>query len=276
MEDGRQVSGNRTFRVFRCTVLSLAALCCLGPLSAFAQSSRTGESSQSSYFGDVVILQYQINLLQRMIVREQEALKLIEAFSDLGIPYRPPPPPESTCKILPFNLACYKAWPGVYGSSLPLFVKLAEELEQSAKDPPPPPELVERTPKPLVIQKPKSVTTNYLWAEIVCAGGSCEAVLTEGEHAQTRRTVRENDLLSDGSLVTKILYDGVRVLKEGKTLSLKPASASERGGPASPLLLDVGSGPGSGPALSPVFLEVPEPDRENLDEDDGLEEDGLS
>lgn len=60
---------------------------------------------------DILTLQGQINLLEVLIKRQAEISKLAKSYSDMGIPFKQPPPDLSACNKLPLNTLCVFSYP---------------------------------------------------------------------------------------------------------------------------------------------------------------------
>ena len=60
---------------------------------------------------DTLRLQYQINLLERLIRRQTEIQRIAESYESIGLPFKQPPPPETACALLPVNVLCMAFYP---------------------------------------------------------------------------------------------------------------------------------------------------------------------
>ncbi len=181
---------------------------------------------ENEYLGNTIQLQFQISLLNQMIQRQGGISRLQEAYSSLGVPFEPPPPPRSICEELPLNMPCHRAYPRLYkytftGAPIPDPLDITELMDE--------PEPVE------VPDDAYEVTTDFTWAEIRCKNLECQAVITEDDRENTRRTVVSGDILADGAEIIRISVKGVQVLKEKTLISLNPSKAPSRGGPESPI-----------------------------------------
>lgn len=180
--------------------------------------------SRNAYLSGILSLQSQIGLIQKLSERQESLTRLEEAYNDLGIPFTPPPPPRSVCEKIPPSVVCVTAYPDLMRVSLP-----PEDLEETPIPTVEAPQTREETPEP------EEIGPAYRWTDVSCAGGNCRAVLVDEDDAGTRRTVSEGDALPDGTIVSRISFEGVRVTQGGKDITLMPAVAPSRGGSASPL-----------------------------------------
>lgn len=175
----------------------------------------------NDYFNDVMMLQYQVGLLQQMIGWQSEVNRMSQTYGKLGVPFTPPKPPQRACELLPYNILCFYSYPdldlgmaGVEDSSFPLprqqqgglvgtLAKLAGGFMGGA-------------------QKKE----DYQWANVSCSSGICKAVLTSPADKSYRRTVFENDKLENGAVVTAISVDGVTIKKEDKVIDLAASTVA--------------------------------------------------
>lgn len=176
----------------------------------------------NTYLNDILELQYQTTLLEKMIVRQGSISRLENAYINVGIPFEQPLPPKGICEQIPANVPCYSAYPDLYPEILP-------EVEEAGI----PADMGMAEPVTVNIEppKPSKLESGYKWAEIMCRGGDCSAVVSNGT---SRRTVREGDDLNDNIVVTSITSKGVTVSRDGLKEVLQSALAPSRGGLASP------------------------------------------
>lgn len=183
---------------------------------------------KNAYLNDILSLQDQINLIEKLSEREKILSDLGQTYHDLGIAFTPPPPPREICEKIPPSVVCVQAYPDLF--------KIAMPIEEPAQAPP----IAEEPNVPPVIQEnpapvPEDTGPTYRWTDVTCAGGACRAVLVNESNGRTRRTVSEGDALDGGAIVAKISFEGVRISRNGAESLLMPAVAPSRGGSASPL-----------------------------------------
>lgn len=194
----------------------------------------------NTYLNDIVKLQYQISLLQDLLERQRKIYEIQQTYEQLGLKFKPTPPPFDLCRLVPPNIPCFEAYPYLYPK-----IQQLEEQEKAKRaaqaaairkartqvSQPKAQKKVQKPAKPKVTQ----ITSDYKWADVFCVADECKAILVEANNRKSRQTVIEGDELLDGSKVTKITSGLIQVQKKGKTLTLDPAPAVSDGGPLSPL-----------------------------------------
>lgn len=184
---------------------------------------------------DTIILQYQINLLEKLIRRQTEIQRIAESFESIGIPFDQPAPPETACQQLPVNMLCMAFYPEsvkykdliderrkeferdqrrqldimMQGMSM-------ESVQQTASD---------GTLTQIAPPAPQKISPNrqYIWSDIRCVAGKCSALLVNQNDRNMRFRIRDGeDLPDDGGTITKISMDGVKAKFEGETYTLNP------------------------------------------------------
>lgn len=194
------------------------------------------------YLKDTLVLQHQIGLLERLIERQTVISQIESAYSEIGLPFRPNPPPREICEQLPPSIACFRGYPELYGNKISDISMDLEELlpEISSQEQTGTPAAIpDSAPPPVLpsgVMQEEKTPEKYNWAEVSCAGNHCKAVLVEIENPAVRKTVTTGDTLSDGAVVSAISFDGVMLSRNGKATPLEPAKAPSRGGPSSPVL----------------------------------------
>lgn len=189
----------------------------------------------NDYLNDTLRLQYQNVLLEKMIQRQSTISRTEKSFITVGVPFDQPPPPYGICEQIPVNVPCFKAYPDLYPDAVP---EVGQIEDGALEDPVMEKAVIKKEPKPEPKSEPVAsapppthAMEAYSWAEIMCAGGQCEAVLVKDGQ---RRTVRAGDSLADGISVSQITATGVSLIKDGSTQTLSAAPAPSRGGMASP------------------------------------------
>lgn len=189
---------------------------------------------------DTLRLQYQINLLERLIRRQTEIQRIAESYAGVGIPFKQPAPPETSCAALPINILCMAFYP-----ESPKYKDLiAERREEARRDQERQLESLlsqynitpaQNTNRPQDSSGPRPAQAggaqqftapvagpDYIWSDIRCLSGNCSALLESTSDETMRFRIRLGDELPDGSKVTKISANGVGVVKEKKDFNLKP------------------------------------------------------
>lgn len=183
----------------------------------------------NQYMADLLSLQNQVALLEKMIDRQQELNKMADNLAQLGMPFVPPAPEYKICEQLPANDVCAKSYPDLYEDYLmaaampePLALPPAPSLPQiedmaviQSID-----ELDEDTAKSLE-------EAEFMWAEINCLNMVCKAIVVPKIQGNTSRyTTRIGDLLPNGLVVEKISTEGVVTSRGNTPILLEPAPST--------------------------------------------------
>ncbi len=173
----------------------------------------------------IIQLQYQMQMLQRMIERERAVNRMVEAALAIGVTDPDIPAPSYTvCRQIPANIVCAQAHAGIYENySVDRIVPLVP-IDPIAKAVPPIP--LNDASLPLDIAEMQPSETLY-WMDITCMGLKCSAVVSpEPANANARYRITIGDTLPDGATVDGISANGV-TLKHGKQeIRLDPAPAA--------------------------------------------------
>lgn len=189
---------------------------------------------------DVLRLQYQINLLERLIRRQTEIQRIATSYKNIGLPFKQPPPPQTACEQLPVNILCMAFYP----ESAKYKGLIAERQEEFRRDQRRQMELMMQqmyvTPTPASAQSGTNQTgaapaiqtrpaqspdARYMWSDIRCLAGKCSALLINREDTAMRFRIREDENLPDeGGKITHIQVSGVSAVYKGETVKLQPAA----------------------------------------------------
>ena len=185
---------------------------------------------------DVLRLQYQINLLERLIRRQTEIQRIAESYESIGLPFNQPSPPERVCEQLPVNVLCMAFYPDSKKYK-ELVAERQEEfrreqirqMEQMVQN------MASGTPMPASNNKNAGMVEaiqnsammspeqKYLWSDIRCLSGRCSALLIDRTDANNRFRIRDGELLpNDLGKVSKISVSGVTAHYEGQKYNLQP------------------------------------------------------
>lgn len=191
---------------------------------------------------DTLRLQYQINLLERLIRRQTEIQRIAESYEGVGIPFDQPAPPQSACNQLPVNILCMAFYP----DSAKYKDLIAERREEARRDqmrqmesllwqmdiaPLPQTDASQGdtgAPVRNVRYTPPPKRPDYVWSDIRCLSGNCSALLENTKNINMRFRIREGEELPGGSRITEISSYGVTVVKNGENYDLKPKGISPR------------------------------------------------
>lgn len=211
-------------------------------------------SMNNPYLEDLLQLQYQIGLLERMIQRQGNIARLEKSYLELGLPFAQPLPPKGICEQLPANVPCHRAYPEMYDIILPEIVPLDSLIEEPLSV-----DMLAEDDPALVPEKPKDEisierqATFYRWVEVLCGGGVCSAVILKEGDRNSRRTVLVGDTLEKGKIeVSEISSAGVIVKEAGQDVKLSAALAPSQGGPSSPIFAKGQGGTASVQPVSPL------------------------
>lgn len=198
------------------------------------------------FLSDVVKLNYQISLLEKMVERQAELQKIKESFDTMGAKFDLPPPPRGICAQLPANAACLKHYPELYTELVSKRRAYYEQLkaEAAAKDPAlkthegeSKEEAKARREREEAERKEKLARaerkSRYLWTNIACISGDCRGVLIASQQQGFRATVREGSRLADGTTVESVSKDGIIVRISGDTIRVRPAPGEGTSGEGS-------------------------------------------
>ena len=187
---------------------------------------------------DTLRLQYQINLLERLIRRQTEIQRIAESYSKIGLPFKQPAPPETACMQLPVNMLCMAFYPESEKyedliadrrqefsrdqarrmETMMADININDLVEQDTQTP---------TGQPRR-QRQNTPDTVYNWEDIRCLAGKCSALLVNREEADLRFRLREGDDLPTGGTVSSISVGGVAVSMDGENYNLRAANVGPR------------------------------------------------
>jgi len=194
---------------------------------------------QNPMMRDTMRLQYQINLLERLIRRQTEIQRIAESYEKIGVPFKQPAPPESSCRQLPVNVLCMAFYPES-SKYKDLITERQDEFEKDQRrqmqdmifdinangfD-------AHNNDNPAVAEMMRQQKSNrnpdslYIWSDIRCLASNCSALLIEKEDPNIRFRIRNGEALPEGGKINKITSSGVVASFEGKNYNLLPEAAS--------------------------------------------------
>jgi len=201
---------------------------------------RAFSNIKNTMMADTLRLQYQINLLERLIRRQTEIQRIAESYQGVGIPFRQPAPPATACTTLPANVLCMAFYPEsarykamieerreeARREQLRQMEAMLSEYNLAAADNQDSDDGVsgetgggKGSGKSTVASDPDP---DYTWSDIRCLSGKCSALLESVSDETLRYRIRLNDELPDGSKVIKISASGIDVTKSDKNFNLRP------------------------------------------------------
>lgn len=208
------------------------------------------QTIENGYLSDMLKLNYQISLLEKMVERQAALGRVAESFESMGVSFEAPPPPRGICIQLPVNAPCLKAYPDMYSELVSERKAYYDEQKAkaeamrnltsgqhpsgkegdtgaSAEEIAAEKARLEREEKERKEREAKAERrSRYLWTDVSCLAKSCRGVLVSEAKPGFRATVREGTRLDDGTYVQDISTDGIRIAIDGDTFVTRPADAS--------------------------------------------------
>ena len=189
----------------------------------------------NDYFADLMKIQYQISVLERLIARQASVQRLQQRFSDIGIAYKAPPPSRKLCEKVPVNVPCLEAYSDIYDIIIPqvepLVISEGDPLITDYIDVPDEPDR-----EPEIAEQPEEIilkSKDYLWVDVTCGAGSCNALVIDSQNPQVRKTIKVGDKIEKDTIeVLEISQKGVKFLESEQIIFLVPARTPSRGGPS--------------------------------------------
>lgn len=230
----------RSFYAFFAALLALGiAFPCNAYAQAFGGDRPAALVFAAPKFGEnnphlkkLMTLQYQMQLLRRMIEREKSVNEMVKSAVEIGVtePFIPSPE-RNLCEQVPANLPCSKAYKELY----PDFMK---EAETRVADALPTTELPGNKSgqilQPLDAEAMKNLpgavvdltsdTAMLFWTSVTCMNEKCSAVVTpDPSNPRLRYRIVSGETLPDGTIVEKISANGVTLAQDKKSIVLAPA-----------------------------------------------------
>ncbi len=199
-------------------------------LPAHAQAFGDARSFVPATFGDknpqlkaILALQYQLQILRRMLEREKAVNAMVASAVDIGIGDPLIPKPDRTlCLQIPANIPCAQAYKNLY----PDYSVEPNLMARQDNQPPAIPELASNELPPLPSAEliiPVAGATLY-WTNVTCLSDVCSAVITpDPADPRARYRVIMGEKLADGATVTKISAQGVTLEQDNVPVILEPA-----------------------------------------------------
>jgi hypothetical protein len=184
---------------------------------------------------DIIILQNQINLLDGLVERQSEVQDIALNYERIGVPFRQPSPPRSTCEKLPLNVLCLFFYP-----ELPTNQSIVSESIDRYED-----RQQQRVDEAISLLRQKAIAdarlhrdgdkpivrekrAQYYWSDIKCKNAQCSAVIESNIDSNDKLRVQSGDVHVNGLKITKIdPRDGiVLAMYDGKKVEIKPLALS--------------------------------------------------
>ncbi len=190
------------------------------------------------YLSDTMKLNYQISLLDKLVMRQSALDKIVEAYGGMGVSFPAPPPPRGICEQLPANGPCLAAYPELYSDLVAERKKYYQDMVVKAKEAEPDRKKGESDEEMAARKKREAEEkarlaeiearkTRYKWAELTCLAGECKGVLVHSTDPTIRYTVHAGTRLPDGTVVESVRPGDVRVSMDGEMIKLRPAPGEE-------------------------------------------------
>lgn len=212
----------RYFGIFVLCISLAVVPASAGPLDGVSKQGalkpiRFGETNK--VMSDLLLLQQQIAVLERLVEREGRLKTLAESYSHLDLDFNPAPPSREVCDGLPQNLPC--------AAGYPLRFPDMQGFLQTADVPSIVPVLSTSTQVDEGIAAPEAAGLNFVWEDVRCNGKNCLAIVQDlsPEGQLTRRvSVTVGDVIAELGQVRSIDVNGVKVETEaGDVVILDPA-----------------------------------------------------
>jgi hypothetical protein len=188
---------------------------------------------ENPFLSDLVKLNYQIGLLDKMVSRQAVIDQIGEVYEKMGVAYKQPLPALGVCKQLPPNAVCIKAYPDLYASYAQERRAYYEALEgqKNIDEGGVPQESAQEKAARLAMEdairrereEKASRKTRYQWTDITCRAGTCRGVLISPAVNGYRVTIRQGERLPDGTLIESISANGVSINIGGDKIAVRPA-----------------------------------------------------
>lgn len=190
----------------------------------------------NSFLADLIKLNYQISLLEKLVERQAGLLQIKETFAGMGMDFKEPPPARGLCEQLPVNAPCLRAYPELHPDLVAARKAYYEELKARAAASNPVAAVQEgeseeernaRLAREEAAEREANAKIErrqrYQWTDVSCVAGQCKGVLVSKARPGYRITVLEGQRLSDGTRISQISADGITVNIAGDTIRVRPA-----------------------------------------------------
>jgi hypothetical protein len=174
---------------------------------------------------DILQLQYQMQLLKRLIERERVANNMVSAAIAIGtLDPTVPKPDRDLCTQVPANIACATAYDDLYpGYSVkpiekPVIAAIPPSLSNIASLP--------GSMKDAANAAIDALGMKLFWTDVTCLQKKCSAIISpKPSDPAARYRVSVGEKLPDGSVVDAISASGVTLMRGKKAIKLEPAPA---------------------------------------------------
>lgn len=211
--------------------LALLVMALILPIRPAGAGAFGDETPQAANFGgdnaqlrDMLALQYQMQLLKRLIEREKAANNMIQAALNVGVSGPAIPLPDrALCEQVPANMPCADAYKGLYADYTAAPAKLTP-LPAPIPQPSANPALLAEVKDDIVEQV---MLSSFYWTDITCLQDRCSAVISpDPANPMSRYRVSVGEVLPDGGVISAITAAGVTMTRGEKQIHLDPAPAA--------------------------------------------------
>lgn len=189
-----------------------------------------GFGAENKQLATVLQLQYQMQVLKRLIEHERAVGQMVESSIAIGL-NNPAinTPDRELCAQVPANLPCAEAYTDLYENFIgnrPDPIVTATPIEARApiladSDVP----NLSAQPLPDNLPAAQIAFDNLFWTDITCMAMKCSAVISPNPaDPKARYRVVVGEKLPDGSTIERISAAGVSITRNGEKVSLEPAA----------------------------------------------------
>jgi hypothetical protein len=174
----------------------------------------------------ILALQYQMQILKRLIERERIANNMVQAAVEVGV-FDPevPKPDRDLCAQVPGNIPCALAYSDLYADFS--VKKTAPPPMLVAIDPPKSDDDTKEPVTPVQEAVVEMLGAQMFWTDITCLEEKCSAVISANPADPTTLfRVKVGETLPDGGVVSGISVNGVTLKRGNKEVKLEPAPAA--------------------------------------------------
>lgn len=191
--------------------------------------ARFGFGDGNAALKTVLELQYQMQLLKRLIEHEQAVNNIVESALAIGMTQPAISTPDYTvCAQVPANLPCghayndlYDGFSGLDNNPMLAAISNAPPILQNSDVPS---LAAQALPEDFSTQTALVSFDTLFWTDITCMAMQCSAVISpDPNNPKARYRVVNGESLPDGSTIEAISATGVTLRRDGEKILLEPA-----------------------------------------------------
>lgn len=174
---------------------------------------------QNAQLATLLDLQYQMQVLKRLIDYEQSVNQIVQAAINIGVSDPAiAAPNEDLCRQVPANIPCAQAYDALY----PDF-SMGNVLTPLPAPEPVPTRAVANE-LPVETEVPQTLAESLYWTDITCLAQKCTAIISpDVKNPQARYRISTGETLPDGAVIKSISASGVVIERGKKSITLEPA-----------------------------------------------------